>query len=157
METNEVKTTWAEKSADQSNVLSQIKGFFQKVQGGSWASKRKTKAFNLTRKESLISVLVSVIVIVWCLFYWWKVRNHYAEINSNTDALRNLSTYNVTPNRDILSSYIETSNVGTINWITEVNNKIEEVVESRELFKKQQKSYYEVLLQNIYLPSLNIW
>ncbi|MBO7095251.1 hypothetical protein J6V86_03650 [bacterium] len=41
--------------------------------------------------------------------------------------------------------------------MTEVNNNVEEVVASRELFKKQQKSYYEVLLQNIYLPSLNIW
>ncbi|MBQ5945622.1 hypothetical protein IJL65_04535 [bacterium] len=39
----------------------------------------------------------------------------------------------------------------------EVNDNVEEVVAGRELFKKQQKSYYEVLLQNIYLPSLNIW
>ncbi len=38
-----------------------------------------------------------------------------------------------------------------------VNDSIQETVEGRELFKEQQKSYYEVLLQNIYLPSLNIW
>jgi hypothetical protein len=41
--------------------------------------------------------------------------------------------------------------------MTEINANVEEMVESRELFKKQQKSYYEVLLQNVYLPSLNIW
>lgn len=152
----ESQTTWAEKSGDK-NVLSQIKWFFQKGQGDSWASKRKTKAFNLTRKESLISVWLSIIVVAWCAFYWWKVWNHYQEINSNTEALKNLSTYNVTPNREVLSSYIEWSNIGTINWMTEINSNVEEVVASREEFKKQQKSYYEVLLQNIYLPSLNIW
>jgi hypothetical protein len=39
----------------------------------------------------------------------------------------------------------------------EVNNNIEEEVRIDEIFKQQQKSYYEVLLQNIYLPSLNVW
>ena len=157
METYEVKTTWTEKSADLSNVLSQIKWFFQKSQSSSWASKRKTKAFKLTRKESLIAVLIAVAVLVWCAIYWMMVWNHYQEINSNTEALKNLSTYNITPNRDVLSSYVEENNIGTINWMTNINANVEEVVASRELFKKQQKSYYEVLLQNIYLPSLNIW
>ena len=157
METNEVKTSWTGTSAEKSDILSQIKWFFQKSQNGSWASIRRTKAFSFTRKESLISVLVAVVVVVWCIIYWIMVWNRYSEINSNTDALRNLSTYNVAPNRDILSSYIEENNIGTINGMIEVNDNIEEVVASRELFKKQQKSYYEVLLQNIYLPSLNIW
>lgn len=155
METNEVKTTWTENSTDKSNVLSQIKWFFQKSQNGSWS--RRTKAFNLTRQESLISVWVSVMLIIWCAVYWWMVWNNYVEINSNTEALKNLSTYNITPNKDLLSPYIEENNIGTIHWMTEINDNIEEVVTSRELFKKQQKSYYEVLLQNIYLPSLNIW
>jgi hypothetical protein len=39
----------------------------------------------------------------------------------------------------------------------EVNNNIEEESRIDEIFKQQQKSYYEVLLQNIYLPSLNVW
>ena len=142
METNEVKTTWTEKSADLSNVLSQIKWFFQKSQSSSWASKRKTKAFKLTRKESLIAVLIAVAVLVWCAIYWMMVWNHYQEINSNTEALKNLSTYNITPNRDVLSSYVEENNIGTINWMTNINANVEEVVASRELFKKQQKSYY---------------
>jgi len=43
------------------------------------------------------------------------VRNHYNEINSNTEALKNLSTYNVSPDKDMLSSYIEENNIGTIN------------------------------------------
>jgi hypothetical protein len=43
------------------------------------------------------------------------VWNHYQEINSNTEALKNLSTYNITPNRDVLSSYVEENNIGTIN------------------------------------------
>ena len=157
METNGVNATWTEKSENQSNVLSQIKWFFQKSESSSWGSKHKTKAFKLTRKEALVSLLVSLVVVVWGVFYWRTVYNHYNEINSNTEALKNLSTYGVTPNKDILSSYIESSNVNTINGMTEINENIEEVVASREFFKKQQKSYYEVLLQNIYLPSLNIW
>ena len=98
METNEVKTTWTDKSADKSNILSQIKWFFQKSNDGSWSSKRRTKALNFTRRESLISVWVSVIVLVWSIVYWYMVWNHYQEINSNTEVLKDLSTYNVTPN-----------------------------------------------------------
>ena len=157
METNGVNATWTEKSADQSNVLSQIKWFFQKSESGSWNPKRKTKAFRLTRKESTVASLVALAVVAWGVFYWWTVYNHYNEINSNTEALKNLSTYGVSPNESILSSYIEWSNINTINGMTEINSNIEEVVASREFFKKQQKNYYEVLLQNIYLPSLNIW
>lgn len=157
METNEVKTTWTENSTDKSNVLSQIKWFFQKSNSSSWEHKRRTKAFTLTRKESLISVFVSILVIAWCAVYWWTVRNNYVEINSNTEALKKLSTYNVAPNSDILSPYTEGNDIDTISWMIEVNDNVEEVVAGRELFKKQQKSYYEVLLQNIYLPSLNIW
>ena len=158
MAATELKATWTEKSADQSSVLSQIKWFFQKSQSGSWETKHKTKAFRFTRKESLISVWVSILVLAWCAVYWWTVWNHYNEINSNTDSLRRLSTYNVSPSRDILSPYVdEGGDTETINWMTEVNDNIEEVVASRELFKKEQKSYYEILLQNIYLPSLNIW
>ena len=154
MATNEV-TTWTEKPVDQSSVLSQIKWFFQKS-GGSWDSKM-TKAFKLTSKESIISVVVAILVLVGCGVYWWIVWNRYVEMNSNAEALRNLSTYNVTPNRDVLSSHIEWNNINTINWIIEVNENIEEEAAERESFKKQQKNYYEVLLQNIYLPSLNIW
>ena len=39
----------------------------------------------------------------------------------------------------------------------QVNDRVQDVLKDREHFKQQQKSYYEVLLQNIYLPSLNVW
>jgi hypothetical protein len=39
----------------------------------------------------------------------------------------------------------------------EINKNVEEEIINNEIFKQQQKSYYEVLLQNIYLPSLNVW
>jgi hypothetical protein len=39
----------------------------------------------------------------------------------------------------------------------QINNNVQEMLEDRLQFKQQQKSYYEVLLQNIYLPTLNVW
>jgi hypothetical protein len=39
----------------------------------------------------------------------------------------------------------------------EINDNIIETLENREDFRKEQKNYYETLLQNIYLPSLNVW
>jgi hypothetical protein len=39
----------------------------------------------------------------------------------------------------------------------EINNRINEEIKENDIRKQQQKSYYEVLLQNIYLPSLNVW
>jgi hypothetical protein len=38
-----------------------------------------------------------------------------------------------------------------------VNRNIENEIVEEEILKQQQKGYYEVLLQNIYLPSLNVW
>jgi hypothetical protein len=38
-----------------------------------------------------------------------------------------------------------------------IHNNIEAEIDENEIIKNQQKSYYEVLLQNIYLPSLNVW
>jgi hypothetical protein len=38
-----------------------------------------------------------------------------------------------------------------------VNNRIEEDLAKDEILKQKQKDDYEVLLQNIYLPSLNVW
>jgi hypothetical protein len=41
--------------------------------------------------------------------------------------------------------------------ISEINSEIRQALSEREEFQKRQKSYYEILLQNLYLPSLNVW
>ena len=41
--------------------------------------------------------------------------------------------------------------------MSQINNNVQDMFEDRQAFKQQQKSYYEVLLQNIYLPTLNVW
>ena len=157
---NQTPTTETQSSWESVNVIiSKIKWFFQKSQSNWWEQKnqRLTKAFHLTRKESIISVVVAIVVVWWAIYYWKTVFDEYSAMNSRSDDLKNLVTYNVSPNEDKLSSYIGWNNADTINWMIEVNNNIEEEVRIDEIFKQQQKSYYEVLLQNIYLPSLNVW
>ena len=161
MATNEIQTTieWAQNVETKPDVLSKIKWFFKKwEQSKDQPAKRKTRAFTLTRKDGLISVLVAAAVLVWAWIYWWTVLQKYDEINSQSDALRNLSTYNSSlwaSALDLLDPYIEWGNATTINGMIQINNNVQEMLEDRLQFKQQQKSYYEVLLQNIYLPSLN--
>ena len=164
MATNEIQQSiavWTEKSSMSSDIMSKIKWFLKKSMSKSenkeGEPKHKTKAFTLTKKDSLITVLVAVVVVIWAVVYGWIVMTKYSEINSNSGALKEMATYNVTPNSSVLAQYIEWENINTVGWMIAVNDNIQKTLEWREQFKKQQKSYYEVLLQNIYLPSLNIW
>lgn len=156
---NEVQTTasWSQE-AEKSGIFSKLAWFFKKDQQKSWKqNSRLTKAFHLTRKDSIVSVLVSIVVVCWAAYYGTVVFDEYEKINSRAEELKNFSSYNITPNSDRLYSYIEGNNVSTINGMISINNNIEEELRKDEIFKQQQKWYYEVLLQNIYLPSLNIW
>ena len=150
-----------EKSGLNLDILSKLKWVFKKSEGKSSSNeevhKHRTKAFTLTRKDSLITILIAVLVVIWAIVYGRIVMNNYSEINSKSWVLREISTYNVSPNSSILAQYVENQDISTINWMIAVNDSIQDTLDKREDFKKQQKSYYEVLLQNIYLPSLNIW
>ena len=164
MATNEIQQSvavWTEKSGTNLDILSKLKWIFKKSSNksdcGDTEPKHKTKAFTLTRKDSLITVMVAILVVIWAIVYGRIVYEKYSEINSNSWALREISTYNITPNSSILAQYVEGQDINTVNWMIAVSDNIQDTLEWREQFKKQQKSYYEVLLQNIYLPSLNIW
>jgi hypothetical protein len=108
-EENQTPTTETQSSWESVNVIiSKIKWFFQKSQSNWWEQKnqRLTKAFHLTRKESIISVVVALVVVWWAIYYWKTVFDEYSAMNSRWDDLKNLVTYNVSPNEDKLSSYI---------------------------------------------------
>lgn len=157
---NEVQTTsWAQESNKFWSVLEKIKWFFKKNQPKkSWdASNRLTKSFHLTRKDSIVSICVAIIVLCWTIYYWKVVYDEYEEINSHADELKNLSTYDIKNVSDKLSSYAENNDKETINGMITINKKVDEELAKNEIVKQQQKWYYEALLQNIYLPSLNVW
>ena len=163
MATNEIQQTiavWTDKSSMSADIMSKIKWFLKKATNKSSSKeepRHKTKAFTLTKKDSLITVLVAVVVVIWAVVYGWIVMTKYSEINSKSWALKEMATYNITPNSSALTQYIEWQDINTVEGMIAINDNIQETLEWREQFKKQQKSYYEVLLQNIYLPSLNIW
>ena len=154
---DENKTTgvWWQKK-EQSNILSKVTWLFKKSENSWW--KHHTRAFHLTRKDSIVSVLVSLVVVWWAVYYGKLVLDEYSKINNRSDELRNISVYgNMKPDSDKLSPYAEWNGLDTINALIKVNNNIKDELDKDEAFRQQQKNYYEVLLQNIYLPSLNIW
>ena len=164
MATKETKSIipWLEGKLDFNAIISKVKWLFQKPKKDSWktAPKRQTKAFMLTRKDGLISVWVAAIVVIYVVVYWFIVKWKYDDMNSKADELYNLATYNAVLDDStvgLLDLYIEWTTPTTIWNMVEINDNVEETLKNREEFKKQQKSYYEVLLQNIYLPSLNVW
>ena len=151
---------WTQKTDEQSSILSKIKWFFHKSKDEWWGqnSQRLTRAFHLTRKDSIVSVLVALVVVWWAVYYWKIVLDEYAEINSRANELKEFRSYNnIKPDSEKLSQYVEWNSLDTINWMIWISDNIEEELAIDEMFKQQQKSYYEVLLENIYLPSLNVW
>lgn len=138
-------------------IISQIKWFFSKFTSKKWEEKKhRTNAFKLSFKDAIITLIISICIVAWACFYWFNVINKYSEINSKSDELKNISTYNISSNGNI-DQYTEWNNKDSIAWMIEINNIIMELLANREYFQKEQKNYYEVLLQNIYLPSLNVW
>lgn len=158
---NENQTTASTSTEEKTNFLSKIKWFLQKPKNdwGEQKNPRLTKAFHLTRKDTIVSVVIAIGVLCWAIYYWKVVLDEYAEINSKSDSLKDISTYGIKYNSELLYPYSAWNSMTNINvnWMIEINNNIEEEIVSNEIFKQQQKSYYEVLLQNIYLPSLNVW
>ena len=158
---NENQTTASTSTEEKTNFLSKIKWFLQKSKNDWWEQKnpRLTKAFHLTRKDSIVSMIIAIGVLCWAIYYWKIVLDEYAEINSKSDSLKDISTYGISYNSELLYPYSEWNSMTNINvnWMIEINKNVEEEIINNEIFKQQQKSYYEVLLQNIYLPSLNVW
>ena len=156
---NDNKTKkWSEKSGfDFGEVMSKVKWLFQKKE--TWdTSKNYRKVFTITRKDSLVSLCVSAVIIVWAVLYGMEVYNKYSQMNDNTESLRLLTTYGVKqPDSTLLSPYSDWKKIENIDTLLSVYDNLVEEVETDKLFEKQQKSYYEILLQNIYLPSLNVW
>ncbi len=156
---NQITVPWTEKDVEKPSILSKIKWLFQS-KGTWWEQKTQhhTRAFHLTRKDSIVSVLVATVVICWAIYYWKIVLDEYSEINNRADELKNFSSYNnVIIDNEKLSSYTDWDTIDTINSMIAVNNRIEEDLAKDEILKQKQKDDYEVLLQNIYLPSLNVW
>lgn len=155
-ETNK-KTVWSQQTKEKSDMLSQMKGFLQKFKKTSGTKKQTTKVFNLTRKDAIVSVMIALGVLTWAGLYWTKVRNDYVELNNKSDSLKNLSTYDVKYNESLLNPYSEWNWINSISEIIWTHENIVNETKDYETFEKQQRSYYEILLQNIYLPSLNVW
>ena len=125
---NKVAVDWGQNKEEQSKVLSKIIWFFKKSEN-NWesGSQRHTRAFHLTRKDSIVSVLVSLAIIWWAVYYGKVVLDEYAEINSHAYELKELASYNnVNLTNENLSSYVEWNDLKTINSLIEVNNNIKE-------------------------------
>ena len=157
---NQTTVTWTPNLNEEQWFLSKIKWFFQKsdkVQKGQNRG-RLTKAFHFTRKDSIISTLVALVVVWGAIYYWKVVLDEYASINDRAEELRYLSSYDdANIDKEKVSSYTDWSENSTIEDLILLNNNIQKSIEEDNARKQQQKKYYETLLQNIYLPSLNTW
>ena len=157
---NQITAVWTQKKGEKSNILSKITWLFKKSENNWWGhdSQHHTRAFHLTRRDSIVYVLVSLLIIWWAVYYGKVVMDEYSAINNRSNDLKLVASYgNINPDTDKLSSYAEWNSLDTISSLILVNNNIEDKLDEDEAFKQKQQNYYEVLLQNIYLPSLNIW
>ena len=78
-ETGFQTTISQEPTGQKEDVMSKIKWFLSKLNKKWWEkSEHKTVTFILTRRDAIISLLVSVAIIVFACFYWVRVMNKYS-------------------------------------------------------------------------------
>lgn len=153
---SQTPTAWTQKKDEKQTFLSKIKWFFQKFKNAWWEQKNQhhTKSFHLTRRDSIISIIASLVVVGWAIYYWKIVLDDYSEINSRAfDELKNLEWYGINWWYSDKLWYTWS----TVSSVISINSLIDETLAKEEAEKNSKKDYYEILLQNIYLPSLNIW
>ena len=110
MATKEIQTSvdGFQKSEEKQDIMSKIKGlinnkFLQKDDSQDKTSETKnskkmsSRAFLLTKKNMTIYVIIMLIAVSVAAFTWITAIKHYSELNQDTDSLRKLSTYNVSP------------------------------------------------------------
>ncbi len=146
-------------STNVDSIMAQIKWKFQSMFNKSDEPEKKsrlTEAFAMTRQSAYIYAGIAAIICGGAIFYGYSVYQNYKEMNQNIEPLKILETYSVSPN-DSINPYIETENKNTIDGMLAINENINTQLQSRREMKETQENYYKVLLQNIYLPSLNVW
>ena len=159
METNQqnsATTNWAENQSGA--IMDTIKWFFARFRSDNWDgnSQHTTKTFALTRKDSIISVVASLLVVVWAAIYGMYVMKNYAKMNANIEPLKDLSTYDVAVS-DQVKEFANNAKIELVGDLIDASSDVQEKLDGRERFRDSQKNNYETLLQNIYLPSLNVW
>ena len=153
---SQTPTAWTQKKDEKQTFLSKIKWFFFFFKNAWWEQKNQhhTKSFHLTRRDSIISIIASLVVVGWAIYYWKIVLDDYSEINSRAfDELKNLEWYGINWWYSDKLWYTWS----TVSSVISINSLIDETLAKEEAEKNSKKDYYEILLQNIYLPSLNIW
>lgn len=139
------------------DIMSSLKSLFHKDKKDGDSAAQTTKFFNLTRKDAIVSMVVAVLIIAWAVLYWKKVYDNYNNMNNDTESLKNLQTYNVNIQNDKRFPSYSGENATTISSMISIYDNIQEEIEAYETFEIDQKDYYEVLLKNLYLPSINVW
>ena len=84
------------------------------------------------------------------------VMKNYAKLNANIEPLKDLSTYDAAVS-DQVKEFANNAKIELVADLIDASNDVQEKLDGREKFKAEQKNNYETLLQNIYLPSLNVW
>ncbi|MDD2537496.1 MAG: hypothetical protein PHU61_03325 [Candidatus Absconditabacteria bacterium] len=134
---------------------SSFKEIEEKVSGFFSAFKKKSGSTTvvMTRQQALTSGIIAVVSLVALIVYGIFVYQNYQEINSKSSQLHNTSAYN--PNIGQLE--YNGVRVETIQQILEINSDLREELNKFQKISTEQKQYYEILLRNIYLPSINLW
>lgn len=119
---------------------------------------RLSRAFVLTKKNMTFYLIIMCGAIAGALFMWYTAIKNYKMLNKDFDSLKQISTYNLSPNKEILSQYVDGEwEITSLDDIISVYNNEEDILTERETFRQHQQIYYQSLLEKIYLPSLNVW
>lgn len=161
MSTSEIQSSVnAMNSWGTDGMISKMKWFLSKMKWSEWGEKKDkfaTKAFVMTRKTSVISLLFALIALAVAAFLWWIAMKNYADMNAKKDSLKLLDTYGANPDVSLLNQYVHGNGVTMIDDMLSINLNVKEELLLWQDTKENTKNYYEMLLQKLYLPSLNIW
>jgi len=129
------------------NILGGIKMFFHNI----------SLFLNKYKKKSRYMIPVAAIVIVYSVFLGYKIYVKMADLESQNYALKNLTNYNI--NTLKLNNITKKS----VKWMKTIDDVILYSSQLRDEASRYQNYLYDLqvpytyLMQNVFLPSLNVW
>lgn len=111
-----------------------------------WERKNKTNIIIF-----YVLLFISIILFLFACWYWYLSYANYSKMNSNADRLWKLSTFKWDNFKDDVYDFSSWWDI-----INQIDLLSKEKTDLNSKFKKLQSSYF-YLMENIYLPSQNIW
>lgn len=166
MANKEIKTSIEINNEEQNNLSSQLKNFFW----WSWdklkwlfsknTNEKKiqnTRRYLITKKSSIQTLFLSFVILIIAVLYGLYTKGNYEKINQQANKLTEMSELWLRIEWDNLNEFLNWNSTNKLIDLFQIKENINSKLNNLKEIKESQQRYYNIFLNNLYLPSINVW